>query len=278
MEVIGAVAGVEALAEMEAIGAVAESEALDGVMAVSDLEPDFSVTTQLDNNHLKAATSSFLFILVSSLLLLTFLGFMIARRRRINKQRLLDNRKTAKDQPDEEQQTLNSNINADEFEIEANHNQAQRNRHCSCLYTLKTKFIFGTCLALVNFVLEIPSAVVDQMASEKKPTYVLTMMLLSYTSMLLCLVELVCKGKRQKITWKWRWSDGRMPWFYRPPPINTPFGTFIETIGLLCAVTQSIVTTINYSFCVRDRSTPIKIQVWPPVFAFGLLCSKFIGS
>ena len=102
-------------------------------------------------------------------------------------------------------------------------------------------------------------------------------MLLSLTSLLFCLVELFCRGRKEKITW--RWSSGRIPWFYYPPPPRyRPFGTLVEIIGLVCAMAQSIISAINYSFCLRDHAAPIKICVWPTIFSFGLLCSRFMGE
>ena len=41
---------------------------------------------------------------------------------------------------------------------------------------------------------------------------------------------------------------------------------------------QSIISAINYSFCLRDHAAPIKICVWPTIFSFGLLCSRFMGE
>ena len=108
--------------------------------------------------------------------------------------------------------------------------------------------------------MEIPSAVLDEIASEEKPNYVLIVMLISLTSMLVCLVELVYKGRKEKITW--RWSSGRIPWFYYPPPpSNRPFGTFTEIIGLVCAMAQCIVSAINYSFCLQ-KYIPFTSQSW----------------
>ncbi|XVF46013.1 hypothetical protein PTKIN_Ptkin02bG0253900 [Pterospermum kingtungense] len=107
------------------------------------------------------------------------------------------------------------------FEIEGNgtnHDQTHHRQHW--IYTLQAKCNFGAQLAVINFVMEIPSAVMDQMASDHKPGCVLTVMLLSLATMLLCSVELVCIGIKEKITW--RWNNGGIPWFYHPAPSNKP--------------------------------------------------------
>ncbi|XVF46014.1 hypothetical protein PTKIN_Ptkin02bG0254000 [Pterospermum kingtungense] len=56
-------------------------------------------------------------------------------------------------------------------------------------------------------------------------------MLLSFATLLICLVEPVCKGVKKKVTW--RWDSGGIPWFYYPPPeSNRRFGKWVEIIGL----------------------------------------------
>lgn len=118
--------------------------------------------------------------------------------------------------------------------------------------------------------MEIPSAVMEQMASDDKPGYVLAVMLLSLATLIFCLVELIWKGRKEKITWRW-------PWFYYPsPPSNRPFGKLTEIIGLACSMAQIIVSVINYSFCLKDHNTPIKISVWPAIFSFGIVCCRFM--
>ncbi|XP_021286440.1 uncharacterized protein LOC110418132 [Herrania umbratica] len=261
-------------------GVIADREALPGMKAVTFGDRDFLVTTQVDKEQKAATIKSFFFLVVISLFLFTFLGCMVARR---NNRRLHIE--------DEEQQMLIGNaaeantgsdlvvIQQNQFEIEANravddihHDQAHRR---DCLSTFEAKYTLGTQLALANFLLEIPSAVLDQIASED---YVLIVMLISLTSMLVCLVELVCRGRKEKITWSCS-STGRIPWFYHPPPpSNKPFGTLAEMIGLACAIAQCIVTTINYSLYPRHHAATIKFCFWPMIFGFGMLCSKFVGK
>ncbi|KAL5856898.1 hypothetical protein ACOSQ3_004356 [Xanthoceras sorbifolium] len=96
-------------------------------------------------------------------------------------------------------------------------------------------------------------------------------MSISFAAMLICIVELIYKGKKEKVTWRWKES---LPWFYHPLPSELPFGTFKDIIGFVCALCQCIVTTINY----LNVNRPVKISVWPIIFAFGLLCSKLLEN
>ncbi|KAH9781547.1 TIR domain-containing protein [Citrus sinensis] len=129
---------------------------------------------------------------------------------------------------------------------------------------------------ITNFVLEIPSAVFDQLSSARKPQYVLLGMLLSFAALVVCLVELIYTCQKQKVVWRWK---GTLPWpwfYYRSR--NRPFGNFKDIIGLVCALCQCIFAAIHYSFARRHADSPIKICFWPLVFAFGLLCSKVLAK
>ncbi|ESR54873.1 hypothetical protein CICLE_v10024498mg, partial [Citrus x clementina] len=129
---------------------------------------------------------------------------------------------------------------------------------------------------ITNFVLEIPSALFDQLSSARKSQYVLLSMLLSFAALVVCIVELVYKCQKQKAVWRWK---GILPWpwfYYRRR--NRPFGNFKDIIGLVCALCQCIFAAIHYSFARRHADSPIKIYLWPLVFAFGLLCSKGLAK
>ncbi|KAH9725435.1 TIR domain-containing protein [Citrus sinensis] len=129
---------------------------------------------------------------------------------------------------------------------------------------------------ITNFVLEIPSALFDQLSSARKSQYVLLSMLLSFAALVVCIVELVYKCQKQKAVWRWK---GILPWpwfYYRRR--NRPFGNFKDIIGLVCALGQCIFAAIHYSFARRHADSPIKIYFWPLVFAFGLLCSKGLAK
>ncbi|KAJ4713117.1 putative disease resistance protein (TIR-NBS-LRR class) [Melia azedarach] len=117
---------------------------------------------------------------------------------------------------------------------------------------------------ITNFVLEIPSAVFDQLSSVYKPHYAIVSMSLSFVAMLLCIIELVYKCQKEKLTWKRRRI---LPWLYYPSPSHKPFGTLKDIIGLICAIFQCIFATITFDFVRRHVDSPIKINFWPIVFA-----------
>ncbi|KAK1584080.1 hypothetical protein Q3G72_029628 [Acer saccharum] len=124
-----------------------------------------------------------------------------------------------------------------------------------------------------NLILEVPSAVFDQLSSVHKPQYVLVIMLMSLTAMLICIIELAYKGGEARVGW--RWGKKKIPWFYHPSPSDKPFGTVTDFIGLLCSFFQCIFSVSHYVFYLRNINDPINISIWPLVFAFCLLCSTF---
>ncbi|KDP38893.1 hypothetical protein JCGZ_05050 [Jatropha curcas] len=65
---------------------------------------------------------------------------------------------------------------------------------------------------------------------------------------------------------------GLKPWFYSPYPSFKPLGTFADVVGLVCAIFQFVFATIVY---VLLSANPIKISVWPVIFAIGVLFSRF---
>ncbi|KAJ4717250.1 Serine/threonine-protein kinase PBS1 [Melia azedarach] len=126
--------------------------------------------------------------------------------------------------------------------------------------------------AITNIVLEILSAVFDQLSSTHKPRYALVSMLLSFAALLICSTELVYKVRKERVTWKW----SRLPWLYHPSQTPKPFGNFKDLIGLVCAICQCIVTTISFGFLPQQGKNPIKICVLPIIYVIGLLWSKFM--
>ncbi|GLT84743.1 hypothetical protein SLE2022_029580 [Rubroshorea leprosula] len=129
----------------------------------------------------------------------------------------------------------------------------------------KSKMVsFGRILVAANFVLELPSAVFDQLSSIPKPLYAMTLMLLSFAGLVLCIVELVYQGRKKRVTWTWGDNNG-----------NSSFSNVARIVGFTCAVCQSILTTANYVLLIQHTKIQIQISVWPVIFAFVLLCSKF---
>ncbi|KAJ9128682.1 hypothetical protein P3X46_034610 [Hevea brasiliensis] len=130
-------------------------------------------------------------------------------------------------------------------------------------------------ILLVNFFLELPSAVLDQLSSERKPKYALLSMLMSFTVLIISIIDLVYKGRKERVTWMKR---GLIPWFYFPYPNHKAFGTFPDIVGIVCAIFQCVSTSIAYAFLSQHAHNPMNINVWPVVFASGLLFSRFSGN
>ncbi|KAL5787225.1 hypothetical protein ACOSP7_004174 [Xanthoceras sorbifolium] len=140
--------------------------------------------------------------------------------------------------------------------------------------TRKVKIIITERIFVItNLILEVLSAIFDQLSSDNKIEYALISTLVSFTTMLICIIELVYKGGVERVAWRWR---EKIPWFYYPSPSNRSFGAITDIIGLLCAIFQCIFPAITTYACYLGGSdNPIKISDWPFIFAFCLLCSKF---
>ena len=113
--------------------------------------------------------------------------------------------------------------------------------------------------------MELPSAAFDQLSSAHKPQFLLLSMLISFAALFICIVGLVRKGQKDKVTWEWK---ATLPWLYYPLGSHKPFGSFKGIIGLVSALCQCAFTTINYEFCGAHADNPIKISVWPIIFAY----------
>ncbi|GKV24405.1 hypothetical protein SLEP1_g34020 [Rubroshorea leprosula] len=129
----------------------------------------------------------------------------------------------------------------------------------------ETCWIFDLCSKL-------PSAVLDQLCSEPKPLYALILMLLSFASILLCIIEFLLKGKTERVTWSWK-RNGKVPWLHP----NKPFFSFWDKVGLICAVIQPVLSTVNYALVLQRRGQ-VLISVLPIVFALAFSCSKIWES
>ncbi|XVE94172.1 hypothetical protein REPUB_Repub01dG0259000 [Reevesia pubescens] len=120
------------------------------------------------------------------------------------------------------------------------------------------KDVLAWFFLFTNFILELPSAVFDQLSSKNHPHYAFIVMLISFIGFMACIVELIYKAKKERvISWKW---GGRVPWFYCPRT-DEPFGTLWDIIGFACAFPQCILTAINYSFISRHIDGHIKISI-----------------
>ncbi|CAH8358457.1 unnamed protein product [Eruca vesicaria subsp. sativa] len=118
----------------------------------------------------------------------------------------------------------------------------------------RTKVIIEWSLVITNLMLEIPSCVFDQISSTNKPLYALAAMSMSFLSCLLCLVDLFHKGRVERVVWRWSLP---VPWFHYPTERSNRFGSFPDIVGLICALCQTILTAVNYSFITRNDDSPI---------------------
>ncbi|XP_037492719.1 putative serine/threonine-protein kinase-like protein CCR3 [Jatropha curcas] len=128
---------------------------------------------------------------------------------------------------------------------------------------------------IANFILELPSAVFDQLSSARKPQYALLSMLISFTVLIISIIDLAYKGRKERVKLMKR---GLIPWFYFPYPNSKPFGTFPDITGLVCSIFQYIFATITYALLSRHSDNPIKVSIWPIIFAFCLLYSRLSGN
>ncbi|GKV32171.1 hypothetical protein SLEP1_g40794 [Rubroshorea leprosula] len=170
--------------------------------------------------------------------------------------------------PDEER--LIPNISA--VDIEVNTGSAQDGSGQNYGKVPLWEWIF----VVSNLIVELPSAVFDQLSSPHKPLYALMVMALSLVALVLCVISLLYKGVNERITFKW--PRGRIPWLYYRSQDHKRFGAFADIIGLVCAISQCIVTAINYDFARRAAGSSIKFSLLPTIFALGLLCSRILET
>ncbi|XP_021833296.1 putative calcium-transporting ATPase 11, plasma membrane-type isoform X2 [Prunus avium] len=115
--------------------------------------------------------------------------------------------------------------------------------------------------------LEILSLAFDQASSPSKPHYALFGMILAIAAVLICIWELIDKGKRERVVLR-QW--GRLWWFYYPDPPPRLFGTVLNFYGLVGGIAQCICSTVQYVFFLRHADNPIKVSLWPAIFVICL--------
>ncbi|XP_010430467.1 PREDICTED: disease resistance protein RML1A-like [Camelina sativa] len=128
---------------------------------------------------------------------------------------------------------------------------------------------------VINLLLEIASAVTDQLSSIRKPYFTRMSLVMSVLSVFLSTLDLSYKIKVQKASFRCKWP---IPWFYLPARgYRRIFGSFTDTVLLFCVLGGLIVSTINYCFVVKGENGPIKVSsIWPLFFAIGMVASKFM--
>lgn len=129
-------------------------------------------------------------------------------------------------------------------------------------------------LLFTSLVIEMLSAGFDQASSPSKPDYALTGMLLAIVGILVCIWELVHKGKKERIVLR----RGILLCFYHPPPDNGLFGTFAEITGLCVAIAQCVCSAVQYYFISHHGTNPMKVSPVAAAFFFGLLVSNFVKN
>ncbi|KAJ0038021.1 hypothetical protein Pint_22387 [Pistacia integerrima] len=154
------------------------------------------------------------------------------------------------------------------IDVEPNNSNIVHRTHCGT-YSWSRKVSLEWIFVITNFVLEVPSAVLDQLSSTHKAQYELFAMLLSFVALFICITELIYKGQKGQFIWRW------LPWFYNASQNYKPFGSFKDFVGSVCALCQCIVTAINYA---QTDDKLIDISSWPIIFAFGLLYSKILEN
>ncbi|KAB5511854.1 hypothetical protein DKX38_028882 [Salix brachista] len=117
-------------------------------------------------------------------------------------------------------------------------------------------FKSGWTLLLTNLILEIASAVFDQLG------YALVGMVLAFVALLLSTAELIYMERMSLL-----------PIFHRPSTTTLapgkPVGTIVEYFGLVGAVWQCFYSTVEYAYARQKKDNPIKMCLLPFIF---LLC------
>ncbi|KAK0592393.1 hypothetical protein LWI29_018381 [Acer saccharum] len=132
---------------------------------------------------------------------------------------------------------------------------------------------------ITNLVLELSSAVLDQVSSSSvnKTQFALFGMFISFVAILTCILELIYKFRKENLIWR-RSGTLPFPWYYYLDQRRKPFGTFKDIIGLVCALCQFVLTIVSYCYIRKYANNPIKISIFPIIFAFGILCSQILKN
>ncbi|KAG6738232.1 hypothetical protein POTOM_057841 [Populus tomentosa] len=119
--------------------------------------------------------------------------------------------------------------------------------------------ISGWTLLMTNLILEIASAVFDQMG------YALIGMVLAFVALLLAAVKLIHMA-RKEITKRARTTCAT----------RKPVGTVVEYFGLAGAVWQCVYSTVEYTYTRQKKDNPIKMCLLPFIFLLCVAISKLL--
>ncbi|KAK1557784.1 hypothetical protein Q3G72_031879 [Acer saccharum] len=114
---------------------------------------------------------------------------------------------------------------------------------------------FEWIFVITNVVLQSMSAIFTQLSSKQGSQYALFGMLLSYFALLTCIIEIIYEGHRHQ----------------QIPQRGKSFAILYNIVALACALSECVVTTINYWFADQ-----IKLTVPPIILANGVLFSKIL--
>ncbi|XP_034229503.1 TMV resistance protein N-like [Prunus dulcis] len=137
----------------------------------------------------------------------------------------------------------------------------------SFLKATSAKWIF----LLIALCLEILSLAFDQASSPSNPHYALFGMMLAIVAVLICILELIYKGKKERVELR-RWRT--LWWFYYPRPQRRLYGSLPDIYGLVGAISQCICSTVQYVCFIRHDQNPIKVSLWPAIFLICLGVSR----
>ncbi|KAF9660869.1 hypothetical protein SADUNF_Sadunf19G0008600 [Salix dunnii] len=125
----------------------------------------------------------------------------------------------------------------------------------------------GWTLLLTNLILEIASAVFDQLG------YAVIGMVLAFVALLLATAELLIHMPRNE-------RMILLPSFHCPSTSTLapgkPVGTIVEYFGLVGAVWQCFYSTVEYAYPRQKKDNPIKICLLPFIFLSCVVISKLI--
>ncbi|KAK9283735.1 hypothetical protein L1049_011985 [Liquidambar formosana] len=126
-----------------------------------------------------------------------------------------------------------------------------------------------------NLSFEILASAFDQVSSPNKPGYALAGLVMSLVAVAVCVTEFLWKARMEKVTMR-RW--GPVWCFYYRSPRGRLYGTFAEIFGLSCAILQVLFSAIQYDFFHQHADNPIKISIFPIIFALCVSGSKLINN
>ncbi|XP_068316486.1 uncharacterized protein [Pyrus communis] len=116
---------------------------------------------------------------------------------------------------------------------------------------------------IANLGIETASAVFDQLSSLSHAHFALIGMLLAMLAVLICILELILKGKEERVELR---AWGMIWWLYHPYPSTRLFGSFPDICGLGLSVSQCICSAVQYNYLHRHANNPIKLSIFPFIF------------